>query len=313
VTDSELISEPVSSPGCPPPHPAPTRPSVSLPAGACDTHCHVFGPRQRFPYAADRTFTPVDVPKEQLRDLHAFLGLTRAVIVQSSCHGTDHSVLVDALATSGGRWRGVGLIDARTPPERIAELHAAGVRGFRLNFLPHLPAAAALDELAPVLAVAADHGWHAAVHVHGDGILRYRTLIESLPVTVVIDHLGRVDLSGGPAGAGVDQLRRMLDAGVWVKVSGIDRVSRLGPPYADAVDLAALLVAHAPEKVLWGTDFPHPNITGPAPDDGLLVEALARIAPTPALRARLLVDNPTTFYDFPASSVHAPAAQRSTE
>jgi 2-pyrone-4,6-dicarboxylate lactonase len=284
------------TPGCPPPHPSPRKPSIVLPPGACDAHCHVFGPAAVFGYAADRTFTPVDVPAAEVAARHAYLGLDRAVIVQSACHGTDHAALLDALAAGGGRLRGVALVGDGTTPAEIARLHAAGVRGFRLNFLPHLRRPPGRDEIAGILARVADLGWHAEIHVHGTGVVEHRALIESLPVPVVIDHLARVEIGDGTA---VRTLRELLDTGrVWVKVSGVDRVSRQGPPYADAVALAALLVRHAPERVLWGTDFPHPNIVGPAPDDGLLVDLLARIAPTSTLLDRLLVRNPAEFFDF---------------
>jgi len=252
-----------------------------------------------------RTFTPVDVPKEALRRLHELLGLTRAVIVQSSSNGTDHAVLLDALAESDGRWRGVALVDAETTSAELAELHAAGVRGFRLNFLPHLPAAAGLRDIRHVFAAAAEHGWHASVHVSGDGILRCAELAEQIPVPLVIDHMARVDLAHGLDSPAVQRLLRLLDGGrTWVKVSGVDRVSRTGPPYLDAVALAAKLVSHNPDRVVWGTDFPHPNIDGDAPDDGLLVDLLEQIAPTEELRRLLLVANPTALYDFDPETEH---------
>jgi 2-pyrone-4,6-dicarboxylate lactonase len=270
-----------------------------LPANSCDSHCHVFGPGAVFPYAPDRTFTPVDVPKEEVRALHAYLGLRRAVIVQSACNGSDHAVLLDALADGDGALRGVALIDQKTTPGEIETLHIAGVRGFRLNFLPHLRKPPAADEVAEVLSKVADYGWHAEIHVQGTGVVDYRELIESFSIPVAIDHLGRVDITQGLDSPPVRTLRELLDTGnVWVKVSGVDRVSQLGAPYADAVDLAGLLVDHAPERVLWGSDFPHPNVVGDAPDDGLLVDLLAQIAPTADRLERLLVTNPTEFFDF---------------
>jgi 2-pyrone-4,6-dicarboxylate lactonase len=270
-----------------------------LPANSCDSHCHVFGPGAIFPYAADRTFTPVDVPKEDVRALQQYLGLRRAVIVQSACNGSDHTVLLDALAAGDGDLRGVALIDQQTTPKEIERLHVAGVRGFRLNFMPHLRTPPAADEIAAVLSKVAPYGWHAEIHVQGNGVVDYRELIESFSIPVAIDHLGRVDLSEGLDSPPVRTLRELLDSGnVWVKVSGVDRVSRRGPPYADAVALAALLVDHAPERVLWGTDFPHPNIDGDAPDDGLLLDLLADMAPTAGRLERLLVTNPAEFFDF---------------
>jgi predicted TIM-barrel fold metal-dependent hydrolase len=278
------------------PHPAPRKPRLVLPPGSCDAHCHVFGPAAVFPYAPDRTFTPVDAPKERLAALHAHLGLSRAVLVQSSCHGTDHRALVDALVAGRGRLRGVALIGDTTTRAEVEGLHAAGVRAFRLNFLPHLRTPPTWAEIESILRRVDGLGWAAQLHIRDREVLELGELIRSLPVRVVIDHLARIDLSDRPA---VRALHTLLDTGaVWVKVSGADRVSRTGPPYDDAATLAASLVRHAPERVLWGTDYPHVNISGDAPDDGLLVDLLEVIAPDPRHLRRLLVDNPAELYGF---------------
>ncbi|MFG3292520.1 amidohydrolase family protein [Streptomyces sp. NPDC048179] len=290
---------PAPSPGCPPPHPAPRAPKLSLPPGSCDAHCHIFGPAGRFPYAPERTFTPPDAPKEQLRALHAHLGLTRAVVVQSSCHGHDHRVLLDALAAGGGRVRGVALIGETTSRAEVEELHRAGVRAFRLNFLPHLRSRPTNTEIDAVLERVDGLGWAAQLHVRGDDLPGLTDVVRALPGRVVIDHMGRVDLTAGRDSPATRTLRTLLDTGdVWVKVSGVDRISLQGPPFTDAVTLAASLVAHAPERVVWGTDYPHVNITGDPPDDGLLVDLLEHIAPEPAVLQRLLVTNPTELFDF---------------
>jgi predicted TIM-barrel fold metal-dependent hydrolase len=286
------------SPSCPPPHPAPRKPALVLPAGSCDSHCHVFGPAAVFPYAPDRSFTPVDAPVRQLAALHRHLGLDRAVIVQSACYGSDHSALLDALAAGSGRYRGVALIGPSTPARQIARLHAAGVRGFRLHFLPHLGSPPTPDDIGATVARVADLGWHAEVHLQSSDITRYAGLIRQLPVPVVIDHLARLDLAE-PGAEAISALLGLIDTGnVWVKTSGVDRVSKVGPPYPDGVALAKRLVSHAPERVLWGTDYPHPNITGPAPDDGLLVELLAAIAPRTGQLRQMLVQNPAEFFGF---------------
>jgi 2-pyrone-4,6-dicarboxylate lactonase len=259
----------------------------------------VFGPAAVFPYSADRTFTPAEAPVEALMARHAHLGIQRAVIVQSACYGPDHSVLLDALERGQGRYRGVALIDHRTAGAEIERLHAAGVRGFRSHFLPHLSAALTWDDVAATAARVADLGWHAEIHVQSDGIVRFADDVLKLPVPTVIDHLGRVDMPQDPHQAASAALRRLLDSGrVWLKTSGADRVSRQGPPFGDAVALAAELVAHAPERVVWGTDFPHPNIAGDAPDDGQLVDLLADIAPGEAALRRLLVLNPAELFGF---------------
>ncbi|MFJ3797510.1 amidohydrolase family protein [Streptomyces sp. NPDC090088] len=290
---------PAPSPGCPPPHPSPRAPKLLLPPGSCDAHCHIFGPAGRFPYAPERTFTPLDAPKEQLRALHAHLGLTRAVVVQSSCHGHDHRVLLDALAAGGGRVRGVALIGETTSRAEVEELHRAGVRAFRLNFLPHLRSRPTNAEIDAVLERVDGLGWAAQLHVRGDDLPGLTDVVRALPGRVVIDHMGRVDLTAGRDTPATRTLRTLLDTGdVWVKVSGVDRLSLQGPPFTDAVTLAASLVAHAPERVVWGTDYPHVNITGDPPDDGLLVDLLEHIAPEPAVLQRLLVTNPTELFDF---------------
>ncbi|WP_405742565.1 amidohydrolase family protein [Streptomyces sp. NBC_00028] len=282
--------------GCPPPHADPRSPSLALPRGSCDAHCHVLGPADVFPYAVDRTFTPVDAPKGQLAALHAHLGLERAVVVQSSCHGHDHSVLVDALLAGSGRLRGVALIGEGTTRGEIERLHEAGVRAFRLNFLPHLRTPPTRAEIDSVLQRVDGLDWAVQLHVTGREIGALGDVVRALPGRVVIDHMGRVDPADGRA---LRALHALLDTGrVWVKVSGVDRMSRQGPPYDDAVTLAAALVARAPERVVWGTDYPHVNIVGDAPDDGLLVDLVERIAPDAARLRRLMVDNPAELFDF---------------
>jgi 2-pyrone-4,6-dicarboxylate lactonase len=264
---------------------------VDLPAGAIDAHCHVFGPAAVFPFAPERTFTPPDVPLAALQAKHAQLGLARAVIVQSACHGHDHAALLDALGRFPDRYRGVALIRPDTPAAEIAALDAAGVCGFRLNFMPHLGADPAEADVRAMVDLTP--GWHVSVHVAGDGIRDYAELIASLPGPVVIDHMARVD----PASDAVDALLALLDTGrVWVKLSAADRIS--DPPYAEGAALAARLFAHAPERCVWGTDFPHPNHQEPIPDDGALVGLLATIAPSAPDRERLLVTNPAALFGF---------------
>lgn len=290
---------PAHSATCPPPVDAPTLPSVPLPPGAVDAHCHVFGPHDRFPYAAERTFTPVDVPRERVRALHDLMGFDRAVVVQSACHGSDHAALLDALATSGGRYRGVALVTPTTSARQVAQWSDAGVCGARLNFLPHLGGAPSRETVEAVVALVRPHGWHLAVHVAGTGITEHAGLLESLDVPVVVDHMARVDLAQGLDGPDVTTLLRLLATGrVWVKLSGADRLSGGPVPTAHAVALARRLAVEAPERVVWGTDFPHPNLAGAAPDDGVLVDTLAEVAPEPDLRERLLVANPVALFGW---------------
>lgn len=287
------------SAGCPPPHPSPRRPSLILPPGSCDSHCHVFGPPEIFPYSEDRTFTPAEASVGALMALHEHLGIERAVIVQSACYGSDHRALLDALDRGEGRYRGVALIDHRTPSAQVEQLHAAGVRGFRAHFLPHLRPSLTWEDVTATAARVADLGWHAEIHVQSDGVTGLADAMLKLPVPAVIDHLGRLDMPEDADRPASSALRRLLDSGkVWLKTSGVDRVSREGPPFRDAVALAAGLIAHAPERVVWGTDFPHPNIAGTAPDDGQLVDLMSELAPGEAALRRLLVLNPVELFGF---------------
>lgn len=279
----------------------PKVPALQLPPGSCDAHCHVFGPVDKFPYADDRTFTPPEAPKERLRSLHRTLGLERAVIVQSVCHGSDHAALLDALEAGGGSYRGVALVGPQTPEYEIIRLHDAGARGARLNFTPHLGPAPTPETVRAVAELVGPFGWHLAVHVAGEGVADHEGLISALAVPVVIDHMARVDLRTGLDSAAIRALSRLLETGkVWIKLSGADRLATRPPDFDDAIALARLLVLRAPERVLWGTDFPHPNTSGFMPDDGVLVDLIERFAPDEATRHRLLVTNPAACFGFPA-------------
>lgn len=286
-------------PTTPAPDPHASVPSFVPPPNSCDSHCHVFGPAATFPFAENRTFTPHDVPKEALGRLHEHLGLDRAVIVQSACHGNDHRALVDALRAGKGRYRGVALLPASASHGDVARLHEDGVRGLRLQFMPHLGAAPSDETVRELAALVTPFGWHLEVHVAGSGIADRFATFAGLDAPVVVDHLARVDLREGLGGPGVVALRRLLDTGhVWLKLSAVDRVSLTGAPYDDGVQLAALLAAQAPERVLWGTDFPHPNISGPMPDDGALLDLIPRMVPDEHRRHQLLVDNLASLFGF---------------
>jgi predicted TIM-barrel fold metal-dependent hydrolase len=292
--------QPMSAePTCPPPDPNPTRPRIKLPPLSCDSHFHIFGPGKVFPYATQRAFTPHDAPKERLFALHQFLGFERGIFVQSSCHGTDHAAVLDALKDAKGRYRGVALLAPETPAQEIARLNDAGFCGVRFHFLPHLGAAPSYEAMRGVMRLIAPHGWHVAIHVTGKDLLAHLDFINSIEARVVIDHIARLDVAEGVTGAAFTTLRRLLDGGrVWVKLSGTDRVSKQAPPFRDAVALARALAEHAPERVVWGTDWPHPNIDAHMPNDGQLVDSTAEIAPAEATRRRMLVDNPAELFGF---------------
>lgn len=277
----------------------PRAPGLALPANACDAHCHVFGPLDRFPYRPGIKNSPPEAPLESLEKLWKLLGFERAVIVQSAVHGTDHSAAADALRRGAGRYRGVALISSRTSDGEVAELHDQGFRGARLHFMPHLGAPPTSDEVTAIVAKVRPYDWHMSVHLGGTGIVDYADLIRSIPGRVVIDHMARLDLRLGLESEPVHMLKRLLDReNVWVKLSGADRLATDPPSMEDSAELARMLALHAPERVVWGTDHPHPNSHGFMPDEGDLVDTLATVAPTEHELRQLLVDNPTELFDF---------------
>jgi len=283
--------------------PQPSAPALRLPAGACDAHVHVFGPADRFPHAPQRNFTPVDAPKEALFALHRTLGIQRCVIVQSFVHGFDNRVIADAIAAGGGRYLGVALAPVDVPDAELERLAAAGFRGVRFNFMKHLPGgadAASVVALTPRLKAV---GMHLQVHFASELVHALAEPLARSAVPVVVDHMGRVDAVAGPDHPDFRALFALLANPLFrVKVSGIDRIDAQpasAPLYEKGVALARRLVEAYPDRCLWGTDWPHPNHTH-VPSDAALVDALQRIAPEPALRRRLLVDNPADFYRFTA-------------
>ncbi|TDD86944.1 2-pyrone-4,6-dicarboxylate hydrolase [Saccharopolyspora karakumensis] len=293
------------TPGWLPWHPNPSEPAFTAPEGAVDAHCHVFGPAAEFPFAPERKYTPVDAGKEQLFALRDHLGLSRNVIVQATCHGSDNSALVDALRASDGRARGVASVTSDVTRQELERLHAAGVRGVRFNFVKRLVDAAPTDALEIIAAKIAPLGWHVVLYFEAPDLRDLRDFFLSLPVTLVIDHMGRPDVSADPEGP---EFSGFLDfvarSGAWVKVSCPERLTRTGPPaldgeqhaYTDVVPFARKVVETFPDRVLWGTDWPHPNLTDHMPDDGLLLDHVPQIAATPEQRRALLVDNPMRLY-----------------
>jgi 2-pyrone-4,6-dicarboxylate lactonase len=278
-------------------NPQPAPPAVKLPALACDSHVHVFGPAARFPYAASRNFTPVDAPKEALFALHRTLGIGRCVIVQSLVHGFDNRVVEDAIAAGQGRYLGVALVPVDVPDGELRRLAAAGIRGVRFNFMKHLAGATDVDAILALTRRLEPLGLHLQVHFESSLVHTLAAPLSRSAVPVVIDHMGRVDASLGAGHADFAALLALMKNPLFrVKVSGIDRIDAR-PPYGRGIALARTLVQSYPDRCLWGTDWPHPNHTH-VPDDATLVDALADIAPTQALREQLLVHNPENFYRF---------------
>lgn len=272
------------------------KPHFKLPPGATDAHCHVFGPGEKFPYAPNRRYTPEDAPKEMLRTLHDHLGVARAVIVQASCHGIDNAAMLDCIASDPCRYRGVAIVDDSFTDTDFDRLDAGGVRGVRFNFVMHLGGSPDMGVFNRVIDRIKGRGWHVVLHLDAPDIVPLSGLIGKLPLPFVIDHMGRV-----PAAAGLDQppLRALIELSrlenCWIKVCGAERISM--PPYAAAVPIARALVQAAPERVLWGTDFPHPNATHEA-DEGDLVDLVPQYAQDALAQRRLLVDNPAKLYGF---------------
>lgn len=277
----------------------PSRPQYRVPAGAVDAHCHVFGPGSKFPFAAERKYTPCDAPKERLWELRDYLGFERNVIVQATCHGHDNRALCDALVHSGGRAKGVASVAPDVSDEELVSLHRAGVRGARFNFVRRLVDARPEAEYLRLAERIAPLGWHVVVYFEaGDLPERYDFFVK-LPVTLVVDHMGRPDVSKDPDGPEFGLFLRLMRerAGTWSKVSCPERLSRAGPPdYADVVPFARRVVEEFPGRVLWGTDWPHPNMKSHMPDDGKLVDFIPGIAPTADSQRKLLVDNPMRLY-----------------
>jgi 2-pyrone-4,6-dicarboxylate lactonase len=280
-------------------HPNPSKPRFVAPRGAVDAHCHVFGPGGVFPYAPERKYTPCDASAAQLFALRDFLGFSRNVIVQATCHGADNRALVDALGKSGGKARGVATVYRDVTDAELKALDAAGVRGVRFNFVKRLVDRLDKGELAEIAARVKPLGWHVVIYFEAQELAEHYDFFASLPTDVVVDHMGRPDVTkpiDGPEFALFLKLMRE-HPNFWSKVSCPERLSKTGPDaYEDVVPFARRVVELFPDRVLWGTDWPHPNMTTHAPDDGKLVDFIPKIATTEELQRKLLVDNPMRLY-----------------
>jgi 2-pyrone-4,6-dicarboxylate lactonase len=277
----------------------PSRPAYSPPSGAVDAHCHVFGPGRLFPYAPERKYTPTDAGKDDLFALRDFLGFERNVIVQATCHGADNSAMIDALLSADGRARGVATIRSGVSRAELSDMNAAGVRGIRFNFVKRLVDPQPDSYYLSLADRVAEFGWHVVVYFEAADLEERWSLFSSLPTTVVVDHMGRPDVTRPVDGPEFGRFLRLMDEhdNVWAKVTCPERLSSVGPPYyPDVTPFASRVVASFPSRVLWGTDWPHPNMTDHMPDDGLLVDVIPRIAPTDELQRQLLVTNPHSLY-----------------
>lgn len=277
---------------------APSRPRYAPPPGAVDAHCHVFGPAAAFPFSAKAKYQPQDAGPEALFALRDHLGFARNVIVQASCHGTDNGATLNGIARSGGRARGVAVVDPAITDAALDRLHEGGMRGVRFNFLKRLVDDAPKGKFLDVAHRIQRLGWHVVVYFEADIIDEMRPFLAAIPVPIVIDHMGRPDVAQGPDGPDMQAFRTLLDSrpDIWTKVTCPDRLDPNGPPYDDFVTAVRPLVETYPDRVLWGTDWPHPNMETNIPDDGALVDIIPRIAVTADLQRKLLVDNPMRLY-----------------
>ena len=288
----------------------PSKPTFKLPPGAVDAHCHVFGPGDVFPYAPERKYTPCDASKEQLFALRDHLGFDKNVIVQATCHGSDNRALVDALKASNNKARGVATVNRNVTDAELQDMHAAGVRGTRFNFVKRLADFTPRDVLLEIANRIAPLGWHVVIYFEAVDLPELYDFFTALPTTVVVDHMGRPDVTKPVDGPEFELFVKMMreHPNIWSKVSCPERLSVSGPKalngeknlelgaYQDVVPFAKKLVETFPDRVLWGTDWPHPNLKDHMPDDGLLVDFIPQIATTSALQQKLLVDNPTRLY-----------------
>lgn len=279
-------------------HPNPSKPSYVPPAGAVDAHCHVFGPGDVFPYAPERKYTPCDAPKEKLFALRDFLGFERNVIVQATCHGRDNSALVDALEAADGRARGIASVGPDISEAELGRMDKAGVRGVRFNFVKRLVDSTPKDVFRGIAEKIKPLGWHIVVYFEAQDLEELIPFLKQLPTIIVVDHMGRPDVTKGLDHPDFQRYVNLLaeNTNIWTKVSCPERLTVAGPDYADVVPYAKTLVERFPDRVLWGTDWPHPNMKSHMPDDGMLVDVIPRIAPDSKAQRALLIDNPMRLY-----------------
>lgn len=280
-------------------HPNPSKPRFTLPPGSVDAHCHVFGPADKFPFAPERKYTPCDASRDQLFALRDYLGFDKNVIVQATCHGNDNRAMLDALAHSDGRARGVASVGRDVTDAELEAMHAAGVRGTRFNFVKRLVDVTPREVLIKIANRIAPLGWHVVVYFEAQDLPEFWDFFTALPTTVVVDHMGRPDVRKPVDGPEFELFVKLLQGhpNIWSKVSCPERLSMVGPDgYDDVVPFARRIVEAFPDRVLWGTDWPHPNMKTHMPDDGKLVDFVPKIATTPELQRKLLVDNPERLY-----------------
>jgi 2-pyrone-4,6-dicarboxylate lactonase len=279
--------------------PHPSKPKIRLPEGAVDTHCHVFGPGAIFPFAPERKYTPCDASKDDLFRLRDFLGISKNVVVQATCHGSDNAAMLDVLASSPGRSRGVATVRPDVSAAELRDMHDLGVRGVRFNYVRRLADPEPDEYYYRIVEKIAPLGWHVVIYFEAADLNDRWDFFTSLETPVVVDHMGRPDVTKSVDGPEFGQFLRLMSEheNFWCKVTCPERLSVSGPPdFLDTVPFSRRVVESFPDRVLWGTDWPHPNLKGFMPDDGKIVDFIPRVALTSDLQRRLLVDNPTRLY-----------------
>ena len=279
-------------------HPDPKVPDFKLPAGAVDAHCHVFGPSPEFPFSPERKYTPSNATKGQLFALHDHLGCCRSVIVQATCHGKDNSAMIDACRAGGDLARGVASVGLDITQDELADMHAAGVRGVRFNFVKRLVDATPKEIFIGIAEKIQEFGWSIVVYFEAADLADLEPFLKRLPGVIVVDHMGRPNVNKGVNHPDFERFIRLMteNENIWTKVTCPERLTIAGAPYDDVVPYYRTILDQFEDRVLWGTDWPHPNMKSHMPDDGALVDYIPRIARTAEQQHKLLVANPMRLY-----------------
>jgi 2-pyrone-4,6-dicarboxylate lactonase len=286
-------------PSIAPPDPNTKVPDFKLPPKSCDTHTHIFGPASTYPFAANRPYNPPEAPLEAFRALHQKIGVERCVIVNATVHGTDNRVVTDAIAQSGGAYKGIANVNDEMSDKELEGLDKAGIRGCRFAFLKRLGGVGDMAKFNRIVHRVAELGWHVDVYFEPGTIGEFAPTLSALPTSYVIDHMGTTLAAKGLDDPSFQALLDLQakDEKCWVKISGLERASAGGRPFHDSVPFAKKLIDNAPDRVLWGTDWPHPNVKI-MPNDGEIVDLIPLYAPDPAVRQKLLVENPAKLFKF---------------
>ncbi len=286
---------------CMPPDPNPKRPKFTPPPGACDAHCHIFGPPEVFPYSDRRRYTPPAAPFEHYMMMLDIIGIDRGIVVQPNVHDTDNRISLDAIARSGGRLRGVGRIDDDTTDSEIQVMHKGGIRGIRFEFVAGRRGSTNLPLFERMIERIRPMGWHVELHVDPEVLIANADWFRALDLTSVIDHMARIQTADGIHQPAFRLLLELMERpNYWVKISGTDQRTTSPYPYSDVVPFAHALIEAASDRVLWGTNWPHGNMFehGRTPNDGLLLDLMLDFAPDESIRNKILVDNPARLFGF---------------